>query len=99
MPSIVTDDAGDYKNDHKINGSQQEPEYGDSRKVLVQQLVVLGNVLIVEIGNPKIQQYIKKKGEIKYRKIKAIFSRVCDILNGTVDAENPEWLNQQIKKK
>lgn len=57
------------------------------------------NIPVIKVGDTKIKQDIKKKGEVENREIKAIFTGGCNILHRSVDAKNPEWLNQQIKKK
>ena len=67
--------------------------------MLVQQVVVLCNVPVVEIGDPEIEKNIEEKRKIEYRKIKTILAWSHDILHRAVDAKNPEGLNQQIKKK
>jgi hypothetical protein len=99
VPPVVPNYTRHAENHHEIHRCQQEPQYCDSRKMLVQELVILGNVFVVEIGDPKIEQDIEKKSEIEYRKIKTVFARGYHVLNGAVDTKNPEWLNQQIKKK
>jgi hypothetical protein len=67
--------------------------------MFVQQVAILGNVAVVKIGDPKIEEDIEKECKIEYRKIKAIFAGSGHILHCTVDTKNPEWLYQQIKKK
>jgi hypothetical protein len=67
--------------------------------MLVQKVAVLRYVAVIEIGDSQVEQDIEKKGKIKYRKIKAIFAGSGNILHRPVDTENPEGLNQQIKKK
>jgi hypothetical protein len=67
--------------------------------MFVQQVAILGNVSVIKISNPKIEEDIKQEGKIENRKIKAIFAWSNYILDRTIDSKNPEWLNQQIKKK
>ena len=64
-----------------------------------QKVIVLGYISIIEICDTKIEKNIKEKCKIEYRKIEAIFARSSYILNSTIDAENPERLNQEIKKQ
>ena len=99
MPYIIADDGTNTKNHDKIDRRQHQPEYGNTRKVLVQQVIILGYIPVIEICNPKIEKNIKKESKIEYRKIKPIFAWSSYVLNGAVDAKNPEWLNQKIKKQ
>jgi hypothetical protein len=66
--------------------------------MLVQQVGILGNIPVIEIGNPEIKQYVKKKGEIEDGEIKAEIFSAHNILHGSVDAENPEGFYQQVKE-
>jgi len=59
---------------------------------------MLGNVPVVEVGYSGIQQYIKKKSEIENVQVKAIVFQPNCILHGSVNPENPEWLDQEIQK-
>lgn len=99
MPRIVTDEQGYQKNNHKIDGRKQEPQDSDGRKMLIQQMVVLGNIFVVETGDPQIEEDIEKEGKIKDCKIKPIFTRCSHILYRTVNTENPEWLHKQVEKQ
>jgi len=67
--------------------------------VLIQQLTILRNISVIEIGNSKIKENIKKKGEIENDKIKPKILGTNHVLHSSVNAKNPEWLNQQIQKK
>ena len=98
MPCIIANDGTNTKNYDKIKRSQHQPEYRNTRKMFIQQVIILGYIPVIEICNPKIEKNIKKESKIEYRKIKTIFTRSSYILNGAVDAKNPEWLNQKIKK-
>jgi hypothetical protein len=66
--------------------------------MLGKQLVVLGDVPVVKVGNAEIQKYEKEKGEIKNSKVKPIFFRTDCILHLPVDAKDPERFHQQIEK-
>ena len=55
----------------------------------IQQVIILGDILIVEIGNTKIQQDIKKKSKIEQGRVPSIFPWSYQILNSPVDAEYP----------
>jgi hypothetical protein len=65
--------------------------------MLVEQLGILGNISIVKIGNAKIKKDVEKKGEIEYNKIKPKVLSSNYILHSSIDAEDPEWLDQQIQ--
>jgi hypothetical protein len=67
--------------------------------MFIQQVLILCNIPVVEAGNAKIEQDIKQECKIENRKVKAVFTGSRDVLHGTVDAQNPEWLDQQIKEK
>jgi hypothetical protein len=67
--------------------------------VFAQQVVVLGNVPVVEICDPEVKQDVEKKGEVEDHEIKAELRRADGILNGPVDPEDPERLDQQVKEK
>ena len=67
--------------------------------MFVEKVIVLGYIPVIEIGNSKIEQDIKKKSKVKYCEIEAILTRGCNILDRTIDAENPERLNQKIKEQ
>jgi hypothetical protein len=67
--------------------------------MLVQQMDMLGNVSVIEIGNTGIKQYIKNKSEIKYGEIKTIIHIPNGILHGQVNPENPERLYQEIQEQ
>ena len=67
--------------------------------MFIQKVIVLSYIPVIKISDSEIEQDIKEKGKIENRKIEAIFPGSSDILHGPVDAKNPEWLYQQIKKK
>ena len=60
---------------------------------------ILCNVLVVEIGNAKIEQNIEKKGKVENNKIKAKISCANNVLHGPVNTKYPERLDQNIKKQ
>ena len=62
-------------------------------------MVVLGNVAVVEIGDPEIQQYVEKKRKIQDDKIKAIFAHPDGSLHGKIDPKNPDRLYEKIEKE
>jgi hypothetical protein len=66
--------------------------------MFVQQMSVLCDVSVVEVGNPKIKKDIKKEGKIEDCKIKTEFFSADRILNGPVNAKHPEGFYKQIQK-
>ena len=61
--------------------------------------MVLRNIPVVEIRDPKIEQDIKKKGEIKYFEVESIIHHSGDDLYIPIDCENPDWFYQEVKQK
>lgn len=66
--------------------------------MLVQQVGILCNIPVVEIGNSEIEKYIEKKREIEDGKIESEIFSTNHILHSPVDAENPERFDQQVKE-
>jgi hypothetical protein len=60
------------------------------------QKTVLGNVPVVEIGDPDIQQDIQDHGEIKKGEIKPVTFGTHHVLDRPVYPQNPERFNQQV---
>jgi hypothetical protein len=67
--------------------------------VLVEQMVVLRDVLVVEVGDAEIKENVEQKSEVHQGGIPAIFFRSHGVLHGTVDAKNPERLYQQVQEE
>jgi hypothetical protein len=67
--------------------------------MLVQELVVLGNVPVVEVGNAEIEKDIEKEGEIQEVKIETIIHDPRDDLNIPVNCKNPDRFDQKIQSK
>jgi hypothetical protein len=67
--------------------------------MLVQQLVVLGNISVVKIGDSKIEENIEQEGKIEDDEIKTVIAGSNNILDRAIDAQYPKWLYQQVKKK
>jgi hypothetical protein len=59
-------------------------------------MIVLGNVLIVEIGDPKIQDYGKNKGKIENSKIDPEAGGAYFKLHCSVESQNIDRLNDQV---
>jgi len=66
--------------------------------MLAQQLVVLGNIPVVEIGNAQIEKNKKEKRKVENGEVQPVFFGTYQILHLPVDAKNPQWLYQKVKK-
>jgi stalled ribosome alternative rescue factor ArfA len=62
-------------------------------------LLVLGNVPVIEIGDPKIKQNVEEKGEIKNNKIKAVISYTNNILDISVNTKYKDRFDKKVKGK
>jgi hypothetical protein len=67
--------------------------------MFLKQLVVLGNVSIIEIGDSKVEEYVEEEGKVENHEVKTVFTGSHGILNPSVDTENPKRFNQQIEEK
>jgi hypothetical protein len=61
--------------------------------MLVEQLLVLRNVPVVEIGDAEIQENIKKERKIQHFKVEPIIQGAHHVLNVPVDGKNPDRFN------
>ena len=61
--------------------------------------MILGNITVIEIGDPEIQQDVEEEGEIKDDKIKPVISNPDNILDIPVDPENEYGLDQKVECK
>ena len=66
--------------------------------MLVQQMHMLGNIAVIEIGNAEIKQDIKEKSKIEKVQVKTVISKPHRILHRTVDPENPKRFDQEIQE-
>jgi len=66
--------------------------------MLVQQLAVLGNVAVIEVGNAKVEDNIKKKRKVQDGKIKPEIFRPNSILHRAVDPQHPKGLHQKVEE-
>ena len=57
------------------------------------------DVATVEIGDAKVEEDIKKVGEVEDGLVNAVGSIAEQVLHLAVDAENPKRLHQQIEKQ
>jgi len=99
MPAVVTYDKARRENDDEIDACQQETQHADARKMLVQQVLVLGYVPVVEIGDTKIEKDVEEEGKVKNGEIKTVFTGCGHVLNRSVNAKYPKWLHQQVDEQ
>ena len=62
-------------------------------------MIVLGNIPVIEIGDPKIEENVEKKGKIKNNKVKSIISYPYNILNVPVNSEYKNRFDKQVEWK
>jgi hypothetical protein len=67
--------------------------------MLVQQLAVLSDITVIEIGNPEVEKYAEKERKIQDAEVETEILRSDSILNRAVNPENPERLDQKVKKQ
>jgi len=67
--------------------------------VFVEQLIVLGNISVIEISNSQIEQDVEEGREIEKGKIKSVGCISNCVLHRSVHTKNPERLDQQIQEK
>jgi hypothetical protein len=66
--------------------------------MLIQQMVVLGNIPVIKIGYPHIEDNIEKEREVQKRKIETVLFRSHCILYRPVNTQNPKRLNEKVKE-
>jgi hypothetical protein len=62
-------------------------------------MIILGDVLIIEIGDPKIEDNCKNEGEIEDRKIDPVAGRANFKLDCPVEADNINRLYDKVEGK
>lgn len=67
--------------------------------MLVEQVIVLGNILVVEIRDAEVQQDIQKEGKVEKHEVLAIRSIAHFNLNVRFNTQYPERLDQQVQAK
>ena len=67
--------------------------------MLGNQMVVLRNILVVEIGNAKIKNNIHQKRKVKEREIQTVIFGTYHGLHLTFNTKYPKRLNEQIKRE
>ena len=62
-------------------------------------MMVLGNIPVIEIGDPKIEENIEKKWKIKNNEVKSIIPNTDNILNVPVNSKYKDRFDQKIEWK
>ena len=94
---VISQDQGNGKCDNNINQGKEELENDNTRKMFVQQMRILGNIPVIEIRDPQIQDDIEKERKIEYDKIKAVICLPHKILNVPVNSKNKNGFDQKVK--
>jgi len=98
VPRIVADQQRNCVYNNNIHNGKQKSKHRNARKMLIQQVIILRDISVVKIRDPNIQQDIEKEGEIQHSKIKPILSRGYNVLDRTINTENPERFNQKVQE-
>ena len=67
--------------------------------MFAQHVVVLRNILVVKVGDAKIEKDIEQEWKIKKGVVITIHFRTDSNLHAPVDSENPERLYKQVQGK
>jgi len=62
---VVSDQESYAEHDNQVNGKEQKFKDENSGEVLVQQLGILGNIPVIEIGDTEIKKETEQKREIQ----------------------------------
>ena len=89
----------DAETDDGIHDAEQKFQHNDVGEIFLQQVAVLRDIAVVEIGDAEIEDDIEDNAEAEQRRIQSVFVRPDDILYRTVDAEYPERLDQQVDEQ
>jgi hypothetical protein len=67
--------------------------------MLAQEMVVLSNVLVVEIGNAKVKQDVEQETEVEQSIVKSVITGQHRILNCSVNPQYPEGLYEEVQQQ
>lgn len=82
-----------------VNHSQYKSECQQVGKAFVEQVAVLGNVAVVEIGNAHVEDDVEQQREVEQRKIYAELLGADNVLHRTLNPEYPERFYQDIEEE
>ena len=83
----------------KINRRKQQLKGHQRRNVLAEQVTVACDVSVVEDIDARIKEDIEQEGKVEQGVVDAIHFGPCHVLDGPVDAEQPEGLDQQVQRQ
>jgi len=95
---VITDEGCGHQAKNGINDCKQHFDPNDVRKVFFDQKAVPGDIPAVEVGNSDIEEDVQDDRKIEKSEVKAIIFGSNHILNGSVNAQDPERLDQQVKE-
>ena len=67
--------------------------------MFVKQLDMLGDIAVVEVSDPEIQQDIEQESKIEQVHVKSVIRQPHRVLNGPVNPEDPEGLDQEVQEQ
>ena len=82
-----------------VNYCQYKSECQQVGKTFVEQVAVLGDIAVVEVGDAHVEDDVEQKREVEQRKIYAELLGADNILHRTLNPEYPERLYQDIEEE
>jgi hypothetical protein len=89
--------AGD-QNDTGINNGKKKFERNNGCQVFLQQTVIPGDGPVIIIVDPDIEQHIEYECKVEKGEVKTIHLFAYPVLYAHLDAEKPDWLDQEIQE-
>jgi len=90
LNSVIADHSACNQANKGVNNRQNQFKPDDVGHVLFNQESMLGNVPVVKIGDPDIEQDIENYGKIEQGKIQSVAFSTDNILNRPVYTQHPE---------
>ena len=56
---VIPDDDSDGKGDDAVNDSKNDPQHYNARKMFAEQVIVLGNILVVKVRDAAVKKDIQ----------------------------------------
>jgi hypothetical protein len=97
LKPFITYQPGSRNTHNQVYNSKQKFGCNKIGKIFYNQVFISGNITVVEVCNSKIQKYIQYNGKIKQGEIKPIILSTHNILNATIDPQQPKRLHKGIK--
>jgi len=64
-----------------------------------QQVVVLGNVAVIELSDPEVENNVQQKGKAENGIVESVINGSHHILHAPVNPKNPERFDEQIQEQ